>query len=179
MNKEITCRLIEGKPVVEYKEEYVPKKGDIVVSGYTTNGGEKCCWISIYDKDIHGAGYFYQARLLILDEDSASSVLKFDDFCNAQTYTRKASIEEAEVMHHILSENGYELIGDTVVKKRWIPEMGDLYYYVGQRGGTMKTIEAERRNELDSAYLDCFKTEQACQSACDKINELLLTLPQE
>lgn len=179
MEKEITCRLIEGKPVVEYKEEYVPKKGDIVVSGYTTNGGEKCYWVSIYDKDIHGAGYFYQARLLILDEDSASSVLKFDDFCNAQTYTRKASIEESEVILHILSENGYELIGDTVVKKRWIPMIGEGYWYIAQRDGVLSACNEFRRGLGDGIYKDCFKNKQACQSACDKINKLLLTLPQE
>lgn len=154
-----------------YKEKYVPKKGDIVKI-VTDNRTV----LAVHDKYNH-----YQAIALLAHKQEFVDIeIRFGTALTGDIDSHeKATPEESEVMHHILSENGYALIGDRVVKNRWIPEMGDLYYYVGQRGWTMKTIEAERRNELDSAYLDCFKTEQACQSACDKINELLLTLPQE
>ena len=90
-----------------------------------------------------------------------------------------ATPEESEVMHHILNENGYELKGDAVVKKRWIPKVGEDFYYLVNKHDGIQAVKGRRFYEADSGYLDCFKTEQACQSACDKLNEFILTLPQE
>lgn len=173
MNKTITCRMIDGKPVVEYKEEYVPKKGDIVVIIH-----EKTLYLGIYDRN--NCKNTLLSFSVTMEHRGVNEPYLLEE--NAMFYGLPiflATPEESEVMHHILNENGYELKGDAVVKKRWIPKVGEDFYYLVNKHDGIQAVKGRRFYEADSGYLDCFKTEQACQSACDKLNEFILTLPQE
>lgn len=175
MSKEITCRMVDGKPVVEYKEEYVPKKGDIVVVIH-----EKTLYLGVYDRN-----------------NCKNTLLSFSvamEYCGVnEPYLLEENVmfyglpiflaipEESEVMHHILNENGYELKGDTVVKKRWIPKFGEKYWYIDSERNRLSTRYSIRGGSPAGEYYyqDCFKNERSAQFACDKLNELRLTLPQE
>lgn len=173
MNKEITCRMIDGKPVVEYKEEYVPVKGDIVKIA-ADNG---------IILAVHNRYNNYQAIACFGNVGDTENIL----FClNANSdgmldSHAKATPEESEVMLHILSENGYELKGDMVVKKRWIPKFGEKYWYIDSERNRLSTRYSIRGGSPAGEYYyqDCFKNERSAQFACDKLNELRLTLPQE
>lgn len=174
MSKEITCRMVDGKPVVEYKEEYVPKKGDIV----------KVVTDNRIVLAVHDRYNCYQA-IACLGSMGNPVNIKFilnDTFDGMLDSHAKATPEEAGVMHHILSENGYELKGDTVVKKRWIPKMGETYWEaMSSTTNIFVDVFQTRRDEYfsKSKGIGLFKTKAACQSACDKLNEFILTLPQE
>lgn len=174
MNKEITCRMIDGKPVVEYKEEYIPKKGDIVFIGNLTSK-----YICVYD----GTSSISNFSILLGNSDCLMNniILERIEYLVGAASFLPATPEESEVMHHILSENSYELKGDTVVKKRWIPKMGEKYWYINSERNRFSTCYSIRGRSPEGEYYyqDCFKTQQTAESACDKLNELRLTLPQE
>lgn len=171
MNKEITCRMINGKPVVICKDHYASNRGDIV----------KIVTDNSTFLAVHGKYNHYQAIVLLGIKENPTNIeiyigvsLTGDiDSCV------QATPEEAEVMHHILNENGYQLVNGEVKEKRWVPAIGEKYYFIVKKEGKRIVMSFDRDCNDNDMYSECFKNEQAANNACKKMNELLLTLPQE
>lgn len=177
MNKEITCRMIDGKPVVSYKEEYVPNRGDIVIA---REGN--IVWMGIFQEKNTSAFILrnlvplhYKVDFVVYSKNTMlAHKLSIDEYSFS-----KATPEESEVMHHILNENGYQLVNGEVKEKRWVPAMDEKYWHMVASPSGIVFTDTKRSQIEDHYYANVFKTEQAALFAANKLNELLLTLPQE
>lgn len=107
MNKEVTCRLVNGKPLTVYREEYIPKKGDIIKVDYNEE-----TWIAIYESKNED---YYNTQLLSciqsIDKDKYPpyQLFKKGALLIKDSFVYKATPEEIEVMLYLLNENGHEL----------------------------------------------------------------------
>lgn len=171
MNKEITCRMIDGKPVVICKEHYASNRGDIV----------KIVTDNRTVLAVHGKYNHYQAIVLLGIKENPTNIEIYigTSLTGDIDSCVQATPEEAKVMHYILNENGYQLVNGEVKEKRWIPAMDEKYWHMVASPSGIVFTDTKRSQIEDHYYANVFKTEQAALFAADKLNELLLTLPQE
>jgi hypothetical protein len=92
---------------------------------------------------------------------------------------RPATEEEKKELFDKLAEEGYEWKADTkeLVKLKWKPIYGALYYKPGIRGAEIKAIsDSWVDNDLDKGYYDkgwAFKTYEECQVFCNRLNNAI------
>lgn len=91
------------------KQEFKPKDGDFIVSGWEDKVSE-CEWISIL-RGYFSKEYYNQYAGLILIGNNRGK-LEYTGYCDAQEYTRSATGSEKQLFIEKLKERG----------KRWNPE---------------------------------------------------------
>ena len=168
-----TIEMVDGVMVVSPKEvKFEPKDGDVIIVRSLYKH------ILIYKESKNG--YLYSFADLInglLDIDD-TPVCREDDI----NEIRPATEEEKQELFDSLAEEGYEWDAEKkeVVKIKWKPKCDENYY--------APWIDVSNSDEFfcDHLYWDndpideelydrgwCFKTEEDCQSFCDKLNQAI------
>lgn len=155
------------------EDVWQPKVGDVLV--YTTPCEKNN--IFIY-KSTDRKGWAYGLCYINVDDE----FITLGDKCELLTHiknTRKATLEQEQIMHDRIKSEGYKLSDDKteLIKARKRVEKDEIYYYlyIGEfRFGVSKRIENY------SAYDDTihktnnyFLTQEAAQKAADDLNAKL------
>ena len=167
-----TIEMVDGVMEVSPKEvKFEPKEGDIV----TYMNGDKA---TIY---VFAGGYKYNTSFYV-----AYSGLRNEVFKTSKGHLdmnrddiRPATEEEKKKLFDKLAEEGYEFHFEKkeLVKLKWKPTYGTLYYRPGIRRAEINVIsDGWSDNDLDESYYDkgwTFKTYEECDAFCDKLRQAI------
>ena len=163
-----TIEMVDGIMVVSPKVElFEPENGDIV----TTKNGQHI----FLCKDYIGECYIYA----YLGYDFITHSWFKEGEWVAERY---ATEEEKKKFFDKLAEEGLGWKSDTkkLVKLKWKPESGDIFYRPSSTYGRFDCYKTScNHSGIDKTYISkgwAFKTQEDCQSFCDKLNQAIKTV---
>lgn len=165
-----TIEMVDGVMVVSPKEvKFLPKDGDVVYSGGF------CDFVFIYKENLTSEAYYYVSLYL------KDNKIEFPDggHIGYVTQLRPATEGEKKKLFDKLEEEGYEWKAETkeLVKLKWKPIYGALYYKPGIRGAEIKAVsDSWTENDSDKSYYDkgwIFKTYEECDAFCNKLRQAI------
>lgn len=164
-----TIEMIDGVMVVSpKKEKFVPKDGDVIVSGGDVR------YVAIF-KAMKNEYSFYYYALLVLREETKPLLNNWAGFMN----TRPATEEEKNLLFDELSEKGFEWDVEKreLVQVKWTPKVGEICF--APYFDFPKFITKQWLWEINGFSTDCynknwvFRTERECQEFSDKLNQAI------
>lgn len=168
-----TIEMIDGVMVVSpKKEKFVPKDGDVIVSGGDVR------YVAIF-KAMKNEYSFYYYALLVLREETKLLLNNWAGFMD----TRPATEEEKNLLFDKLAEKGFAWDADKkeLIKLKWKPDVGQHFYYPEYDNGVCVFIikaytyafkdQIERDKAIAKGW--CFKTSKECQEFCDRLNQAI------
>lgn len=165
-----TIEMVDGVMVVSLKEvKFEPKDGDVVYAGGFYD------FVFIYKDNLTAEAYYYVS--LSLKDNKIE--LPDGGHIGYVSQLRPATEEERKLLFDKLEEKGWEWEADTkeLVKLKWKPTYGALYYRPGIRRAEINVIsDGWSDNDLDKSYYDkgwTFKTYEECDAFCDKLRQAI------
>ena len=165
-----TIEMVDGVMVVSPKvEKYVPKDGDVVYSGGFYD------FVFIYKENLTAEAYYYVS--LYLKDNKIE--LPDGGHIGYVSQLRPATEEEKKLLFDKIAEEGYDFDFDKMelVKLKWKPTYGTLYYRPGIRRAEINVIsDGWADNDMDKSYYDkgwIFKTYKECDAFCDKLRQAI------
>lgn len=184
MNKEINCRLVDGKPKISFNtsKTSTPKKGDIMMGCF--NNEKYFMWI---EGSPWGNNQAYVELFVLATNESLKlikGVSKIQGVGEWESW--EAGPEEKEVMLYLLEKNELELVDGEVRKKHWTPKNKEPFWLIGVPGPLSQEecrYICKRYTTTDGTLprgvFKCYKTEEACQKVVDQLNEITIKSEQE
>ena len=168
-----TIEMVDGVMVVSPKEvKFEPKDGEIVTVTTKSDMSYTCFFKGYVNGCIYSYGGLSYSLNRFFDDDLVC--------CSKQLETiYPATEEEKKKLFDKLKEEGYEWKAETkeLVKLKWKPTYGTLYYRPGIRRAEINVIsDGWVDNDMDKSYYDkgwIFKTYKECDAFCDKLRQAI------